>query len=249
MRLTITLRGTDGTVILPLHYQQYLQGLIYHSLSDEAFAHFLHDRGFRKEKRSFKMFTFSRLFGEHYIQYDAKTITFVDSIQWHIGTVLPELTQQLGEYLLLQPYVKIGDQHVIVERVETEKRAIEQREIEIDMLSPMTVYSTYETVDGKKKTQFFDPNDEVFPHLMERNFHNKYEAYYGVPPSDRLLIEPVDVRKNDRIVTSFKGFYITAWKGRYKLISSPENLTFLYRVGIGGRNSQGFGMFRIANRK
>ncbi|MCX8003289.1 MAG: CRISPR-associated endoribonuclease Cas6, partial [Anoxybacillus mongoliensis] len=104
-------------------------------------------------------------------------------------------------------------------------------------------------VDGKKKTQFFDPSDEVFPHLVERNFHNKYEAYYGIPPSDRLLIEPVDVRKNDRIVTSFKGFYITAWKGRYKLISSPEHLTFLYRVGIGGRNSQGFGMFRIVNRK
>ncbi|WP_297987806.1 CRISPR-associated endoribonuclease Cas6 [Anoxybacillus sp.] len=249
MRLTITLRGTDGTVTLPLHYQQYLQGLIYYSLSDEAFARFLHDRGFRKEKRSFKLFTFSRLFGEHRIEHRAKTITFIDSFQWHIGTVLPELTQQLGEHLLLQPYVNIGDQRVIIERVETEKRTIEQSEIEIDMLSPMTVYSTYETVDGKKKTQFFASDDEVFSHLIERNFYNKYEAYYGFPPSDRLFIEPVDVRKNDRVVTSFKGFYITAWKGRYKLISSPENLTFLYRVGIGGRNSQGFGMFRIIKGK
>lgn len=249
MRLTITLRGLDGAVTLPLHYQHYLQGLLYRSLSDESFAYFLHERGFRKEKRSFKLFTFSRLFGEHHVQYDAKTITFVDSIQWYIGTVLPELTQQLGEYLLLQPYVQIADQRVIVERVEVEKRNIQQREIEVDMLSPMTVYSTYETVDGKKKTQFFDPSDEVFPHLIERNFHNKYEAYYGVPPSERLMIEPVDVRKNDRVVTSFKGFYITAWKGRYKLISSPENLTFLYRVGIGGRNSQGFGMFRMIKEK
>lgn len=249
MRLTITLRGLDGAVTLPLHYQHYLQGLLYRSLSDESFAYFLHERGFRKEKRSFKLFTFSRLFGEHHVQYDAKTITFVDSIQWYIGTVLPELTQQLGEYLLLQPYVQIADQRVIVERVEVEKRNIQQREIEVDMLSPMTVYSTYETVDGKKKTQFFDPSDEVFLHLIERNFHDKYEAYYGVPPSERLMIEPVDVRKNDRVVTSFKGFYITAWKGRYKLISSPENLTFLYRVGIGGRNSQGFGMFRMIKEK
>lgn len=249
MRLTITLRGTDGTVSLPLHYQQYLQGLIYQSLSDKAFAHFLHDHGFQKEKRSFKLFTFSRLFGEHYIEHRTKMITFIDSFQWHIGTVLPELTQQLGEYLLLQPYVNIGDQRVIIERVETEKRTIEQSEIEIDMLSPMTVYSTYETLDGKKKTQFFDPDDEVFSHLIERNFYNKYEAYYGLPPSDRLLIERVNVRKSDRVVTLFKGFYITAWKGRYKLISSPENLTFLYRVGIGGRNSQGFGMFRIKKEK
>lgn len=249
MRLTITLRGLDGAVTLPLHYQYYLQGVIYRSLNDEAFAHFLHERGFRKEKRSFKLFTFSRLFGEHHVQHDAKTITFIDSFQWHVGTVLPELTQQLGEYLLLQPYVQIADQRVIVERVETEKRTIQQHEIEIDMLSPITAYSTYETVDGKKKTQFFDPHDEAFPHLVEKNFFNKYEAYYGFPPSERLMIEPVDVRKNDRIVTSFKGFYITAWKGRYKLISSPDYLTFLYRVGIGGRNSQGFGMFRIVKGK
>ncbi|WP_027410798.1 CRISPR-associated endoribonuclease Cas6 [Anoxybacteroides tepidamans] len=249
MRLTITLRGADGAATFPLHYQHYLQGLLYRSLSDESFAYFLHERGFRKEKRTFKLFTFSRLFGEHRIHHAEKEITFVDSFQWHVGTVLPELTQQLGEFLLLQPYVQLANQRVIIERVEAEKRTIQQREIEIDMLSPMTVYSTYETVDGKKKTQFFNPNDEVFPHLIERNFHNKYEAYYGVPPSDRLLIKPVNVRKSDRVVTVFKGFYITAWKGRYKLISSPENLTFLYRVGIGGRNSQGFGMFRLAKTK
>jgi CRISPR-associated endoribonuclease Cas6 len=245
MRLTITMSGREQPVTLPLHYQQQLQGLLYHSLQNPTFAHFLHEVGFRKGKRSFKLFTFSRLFGSHQLNLERKTITFYDEFHWHVGTVLPEVTQELGEYLLLRSDVQIGGQPVEVKRIDVEKREIKSEEIEIEMLSPLTVYSTYETVDGSKKTQFFSPYDEVFSHLVELNFRNKYEAYYGVPPKERLFIEPIRVTEKHKVVTIFKGFYITAWLGYYRLRSSPGNLTFLYRVGIGGRNSQGFGMFRL----
>jgi CRISPR-associated endoribonuclease Cas6 len=234
---------------LPIHYQQQLQGLLYRSLQDENFAHFLHEIGFRKEKRTFKLFTFSRLFGHYEVNKEQKTITFFDEVRWHVGTILPELTQQLGEYLLLQPHVKIGQQNVKVERVEIEKGDIHSEEIEVEMLSPLTIYSTYETIDGTKKTQFFSPYDEVFSHLIEVNFRNKYEAYYGVPPKERLKIEPISVKSEHKVVTVFKGFYITAWQGRYRLTSSPHNLTFLHLVGIGGKNSQGFGMFRVLSER
>lgn len=249
MRLTITMGGRERPVTLPLHYQQQLQGLLYHSLQNPKFAHFLHEVGFRKEKRSFKLFTFSRLFGPYHLDLERKTITFYDEFYWHVGTVLPELTQELGEYLLLHPDVQIGGQPVEVQRIDVEKRDIEGEEIEIEMLSPLTVYSTYETVDGSKKTQFFSPYDEVFSHLVELNFRNKYEAYYGVPPKERLFIEPIRVTEKHKVVTIFKGFYITAWLGYYRLRSSPSNLNFVYRVGIGGRNSQGFGMFRLLSER
>jgi CRISPR-associated endoribonuclease Cas6 len=245
MRLTITMSGRDHPITLPLHYQQQLQGLLYHSLQNPKFAHFLHEVGFRKEKRSFKLFTFSRLFGPHQLDQKRKTIMFYDEFHWHVGTILPELTQELGEYLLLCSDVQLGGQAVEVKRIDVENREIKEREIEIEMLSPLTVYSTYETVDGSKKTQFFSPYDEVFSHLVELNFRNKFEAYYGVPPKERLFIEPIRVIEKHKVVTNFKGFYITAWLGHYRLRSSPSNLTFVYRVGIGGRNSQGFGMFRL----
>jgi CRISPR-associated endoribonuclease Cas6 len=245
MRLTITMSGRDHTITLPLHYQQQLQGLLYRSLQNPTFAHFLHEIGFHKEKRSFKLFTFSRLFGPHQLDQKRKTITFYDEFHWHIGTVLPELTQELREYLLLCSDVQLGGQAVEVKRIDVDNREIKGREIEIEMLSPLTVYSTYETVDRRKRTQFFGPGDEVFAHLIELNFRHKFEAYYGVPPQERLFIEPIHVTKKHKVVTVFKGFYITAWLGRYRLHSSTGNLTFLYRVGIGGRNSQGFGMFRL----
>jgi CRISPR-associated endoribonuclease Cas6 len=249
MRLTIVMSGRDNPVTLPLHYQQQLQGLLYHSLRNPKFSQFLHEVGFRKEKRSFKLFTFSRLYGPHQLNFERKTITFYEEFYWHVGTVLPELTQELGEYLLLHPDVQIGGQPVEVQRIDVEERDIEGEEIEIEMLSPLTVYSTYETVDGSKKTQFFSPYDEVFSHLVELNFRNKYEAYYGVPPKERLFIEPIRATEKHKVVTIFKGFYITAWLGHYRLRSSPGNLTFLYRVGIGGRNSQGFGMFRLLSER
>ncbi len=76
MRLTVTMSGRQGTVSLPLHYQHLLQGLLYRSLENEQLAAFLHDRGFRHGKRSFKLFTFSRLFGTHQVNRERKTIHF-----------------------------------------------------------------------------------------------------------------------------------------------------------------------------
>jgi CRISPR-associated endoribonuclease Cas6 len=245
MRLTVTINPKNDFVILPLHYQYLLQGFLYHSLKNKSFASFLHEIGFQKGKRTYKLFTFSRLFGQHKIQLNTKTIVFYDEISWYVSTVLPELTQQLGEYFLLQKEVYLGDQLVEIQSVKMEECEVKSSEIEIEMLSPLTVYSTYEMVDGTKKTQFFHPNDEVFPHLIEANFRNKYEAYYGEPPQERLIIQPLHVTNKHKVVTTFKNYYITAWQGRYRLRSTPKNLTFLLQTGIGGRNSQGFGMFRV----
>lgn len=245
MRLTLAMKPKNRHVILPLHYQYLLQGFLYRSLKDENFATFLHEIGFQKGKRSYKLFTFSRLFGRHKIQLNTKSILFDDKITWYISTVLPELTQQLGEYFLLRNEVFLGDQLLEIESIKLEDYEIKRSAVDIEMLSPLTVYSTYQMVDGKQKTQFFHPYDEVFPHLIESNFRNKYEAYYGEPPLERLLIKPLQVTQKHKVVTVFKNYFITAWQGRYRLQSTPKNLTFLLKTGIGGRNSQGFGMFRV----
>ena len=48
----------------------------------------------------------------------------------------------------------------------------------------------------------------------------------------------------DKIVTEF-GRKVDANIGIYKLSGSPELLTFLYRTGMGGRRSEGHGMWEI----
>lgn len=246
MRLTVQFQTIHESLVLPLNYQEYLQGLLYRSLRDPSFSSFLHDKGFQKGKRSFKLFTFSRLFGDHTINRKEKTIKYHQTITWHIGSVMPKLIQMLGEYFLLHgEEILLNGQPLQIVKVEVDNVEINEQSYVIEMLSPITVYSTYEQTDGTKKTHFFSPYDEVFSTMVENNFCNKYEAYYGIKPTTRLTLTPIEIKPNYKVVTTFKGFRITAWQGRFQLTSSPEQIKFVYGTGLGSRNSQGFGMFRI----
>lgn len=245
MRITLKLRPSTSKISLPLFYQSTLQGMLYHSIQSQQLAHFLHDQGYQKEKRTFKLFTFSRLFGKYELQIDKKQIVFYDELICHIGTAISEMGKELMNYFINQAELKLGSNKCLIESIKVENKKIEREEIIIEMLSPITVYSTYSSLDGERKTHYFQPSDPMFPQLVERNFINKYEAIYHKKPRSRLIIEPLEVTHKDKVVTKFRDFYITAWLGRYRLKSAPEYLTFLYNTGLGGRNSQGFGMFHI----
>lgn len=48
-----------------------------------------------------------------------------------------------------------------------------------------------------------------------------------------------------KMVTKYQGHYIIAWYGEYILSGKRKYLDFLYQVGIGAKNSQGFGMIEM----
>lgn len=64
MRVKLTLMARGPKATLPLNYNHAVAGLIYRTLGNasEEFAAMLHDEGFKAERRTFKLFTFSRLF-------------------------------------------------------------------------------------------------------------------------------------------------------------------------------------------
>ena len=57
MKLKITLTS-DKKIELPTGFSNYIQAIIYNFL-DRVSAQWLHEKGFKFEKRSFKLFTFS----------------------------------------------------------------------------------------------------------------------------------------------------------------------------------------------
>ncbi|MEK4179489.1 CRISPR-associated endoribonuclease Cas6 [Aeribacillus sp. FSL K6-1121] len=245
MRITLKLRPSTSEISLPLHYQSAVQGMLYNSMRSKYLSDFIHNKGYQKEKRTFKLFTFSRLLGKHELQIDKKQIIFYDEVTCHIGTAFTEMGKELIDHFTNQTELVLGNNKCLIQSIEVENKKIEREEVIIEMLSPITVYSTYSSLDGKRKTHYFQPLDPMFSQLVERNFENKYEAIYQQRPLSRLILEPIEVARKDKVVTKFKDFYVTAWLGRYRLKSSPEYLTFLYNTGLGGRNSQGFGMFHI----
>lgn len=77
MRIRFDFELPGGKITLPIHYNYLVQAMIYKSIS-ERLADFLHTRGFVYEKRQFKLFTFSKLFGEYRIKKRAPGGTMID---------------------------------------------------------------------------------------------------------------------------------------------------------------------------
>lgn len=245
MRLSLQL-CPESTLVLPLNYQQTLQGFIYRVMQDREFASFLHEKGYPYGKRTFKLFTFSRLSGKAQIDTRTKTIRFPETVRWQVSSILPEFIQEFGRSLLTQPDLEWRGQKLTIDEVRYSKDEFTESSYKIEMLSPVTVHSTYETSDGRKLTQYFDPDDPAFAHLIHANLLRKYRAYYGKEPeSTEFSIKPIRIEKRDKVVTKFKNFLITGWNGSYLLGASPEMIRFAHAVGLGSRNSQGFGMFAI----
>lgn len=56
-----------------------------------------------------------------------------------------------------------------------------QDDVTIRMLSPVTIYSTLFSANGKKKTYYYSPFEKEFSQLIRANILKKYEALYGTP--------------------------------------------------------------------
>ena len=128
-----------------------------------------------------------------------------------------------------------------VTSVQVSDRHIESERIQIRMLTPITVYHT----DGQNQTEFYHPDEEAFYDGITRNAMRKYLFHTGAAYTESFCIAPLFKGLPKRMFTVYKGSYITAWYGQYALSGSPKMLDVLYQVGIGGKNSQGFGMFEV----
>jgi CRISPR-associated endoribonuclease Cas6 len=112
-------------------------------------------------------------------------------------------------------------------------------------LSPITVYSTLYTAEGKKKTYYYSPYEEEFSQLASINLARKYKAYKGEEMHGDVGITPLG-RPKESIVL-FKGTVIKAWAGRFKIKGDKRLIEMAYEAGIGSKNSAGFGMVEVFN--
>lgn len=229
-----------GTLELPINYHHMLQAIIFSAISsNEEYSSFLHDEGFFRGNRRFKMFTFSELNGKYEIV--GKRIFFRDMIEFEVRSpdtrfirILQDGFQKNG--------ITYGNTRISEIRTFLRDQTVEEEEVFIKMITPVCVYSTDPFT---KKTFFYQPGDSRFGDRVEQNFTRKYQAYYGVEPESGISLQPVEVSYGDKCVTKYKNFYISGWKGVYRLSGERKYLDFLYQIGLGSKNSQGFGMFKL----
>ncbi len=240
MRLQIEFTS-DKSISLSNSYNRALQGMIYSLLYNSNT--FLHETGYPLGKRRFKLFTYSRLFGKFnsrgsYIEFD-KDISLL------ISSPIKEFIEEISTSLINNEFIELEINRLKVNSIKfLSKPAIEDSNITIYTLSPITVYSTLYTKDQRKKTYYYSPYEEEFSELISANLIKKYRLLTNMVIDGKVVIKPL--KKIREIVTSFKGTIIKGYAGYFTLQGNPELIKVGYECGLGSKNSAGFGMIEVA---
>ncbi|HAT88286.1 MAG TPA: CRISPR-associated endoribonuclease Cas6 [Roseburia sp.] len=239
MQLLVHIR-LDQPLILPINYNHILQSVIYRAISIiPDFGDFVHDCGYNREGRQYKMFQFGQLKGSYRIEN--RVIIFDSHVSFEVRSPEPLLIRLIADSFNYYGITFGKTQYHDVE-LELFDYTVEESDLVVRMKSPVTIYSTDPSTG---KTYFYNPDESEFYDRINENFYRKYQAYYGIAP-----YKPLDILKNEgiktrKIVTKYQSSYVTAWFVQLNLTGERKYLDFLYQTGLGAKNSQGFGMFEI----
>lgn len=227
------------SILLPLAYNELLQGLLY-GCWRSAYPE-MHNEGFGGV-RGLRPFNFSRLQGTAEVNRRDRTIVFRDILSFEVRSPIEELMDVLAAQLANQGKVRIGAYELPLVNLQNSDRLIFPQRAKVSLTTPVVVYEAL--ADGH--THFFAPQDDGWFELMQANTKRKAEAL-GLSCSSTLQVIPLTETMRKQ-VTRFKGTYVTGWTGSMILGADAQLMAALWCLGLGVKNSQGFGMFEIDDR-
>lgn len=235
MQIQIEFSGKN--IDLPISYNHAVQSMIYHALSENAgYQDFLHNTGYVSDKKTFRLFTFGELKGKYTVKN--RRIIFENGFYFEIRTVSDTLFKLLSRSFYLGAVFQLGNEEITVERIVCENRKISTDNVKVKFLSPVVA----KIKDGNQ-TIHFAPSDTQFEEIININFFSKYKAFYGDEPDSKIHVS--NIHRERKIVSKYKGIWINGFLCEMYLEGKAEYLDFLYNVGIGSNNAQGYGMFEI----
>ena len=241
MQITVTF--SKDQISLPIATSRIVQGLIYRALStDRELSTAVHDEGSVFDKRRYKLLTFGELKGKY--KAENGYITYFSNAELEIRSVDDYIIQLLFSYFSSNKSVMLGNNEVLVTNVRLTNKAVFDTKLEIRTLSPITVYIT----EQNGHTRYFSPEEDEFYSMLSTNAERKWKSMNN-DGEFSFSIKKDDTCRFVKRATRFKDTFITAWHGRFIIEGSPKVLDFLYNVGLGGKNSPGFGMFERQERE
>lgn len=235
MRLKITLDLTDKKI--PVKYNSLLQGMIYYTFIDNPKVDKLHSEGFKIDKRKFKLFTFSEIYGDSTFLPDTKELLFHGYGAFELASAKDDLILSTIEFLRNNRKVILGNQIVNVNSFSILSENIDDKVSEVYYtISPVTAYKTLEN----KKTMYIHPNDSEFDDYIINNLSKKYFLMFNENMPAIQIINKSNIKEK-------KIYFRDTWCIAYHLTIEFNNLTEKVKktilcCGVGSKNSIGLGM-------
>ncbi len=250
MRIQILADVAEG-ITIPINYNHWLSATVYHFLagSNAQYADFLHNEGYRVQKKQFKLFTFSQLMAQRR-QVRKQYIHFASTLTWYVSSPIEQFLTHFADTLLTQRRLFIGHHQLQIQDVNVLRSPHFKREMQFRCLSPI-VMSTVRTHNGKSRCHYCTPADPQLSELIKKNLIHKHEALYAKPPHNQNLTFHFDqgyINRNQGRVTrlvDYKGIKIRGVLCPFRVVGSPELIRVGYECGFGDKNSAGFGMVEV----
>lgn len=240
MRLKIILKGKNNFKV-PFNYNHILSAIIYNKIADLNFANELHS------SKSFKFFTFSQIYIPKRRIVKDGIIAKDGVISFYISSPNDFLIKSLVDGFLEDLEISFQNQKLTIQKIEALKTPEFSSKSEFKTLAPIIV-RTKKEINGELKIWDLAPSDKFFKSL-ENNLIKKYIKFNNLTKTDKKINIYSDMNfvKRKRISIN-KGNATThhrAYMMDLILEGDLDLIEFAYDVGIGEKNSMGFGMVKL----
>lgn len=230
----------EEKIILPIQYQHILQSALLAWIDDSTYQTFLHDTGFSSGKRTYKLYTFSKIYGKFELDKKNKNIIFSDAIHLYISSCDKRYLTYMIKNIISNRPLSLKEYKLTLDGVGCIEEACDKNVCKVRTLSPIAVSSTLMRGDGIKKRYYYNPREREYSDMIRDNLLRKYRAFYEKEPVDtQFHIKLVDKGKESFVF--YKREVIKAWNGIFQIEGSKELIELALNVGLGERNSAGFG--------
>ena len=239
MRLKINLKSKNNFKV-PFDYNHILTSIIYNKIQDLGLAHELH------ASNTFKFFNFSQLNIPNRKIVKDGIIAKNGKISFYLSSPNDLLIKNLVNGFVDDLEIKFQNEKLIVEKIEALRTPDFSEKSEFKTLSPINIRDSQE-IDGKVKRVDLAPSDKFFK-AIETNLIKKYCIFNNIESTDKeinVYSEMANVKR--KRITIPKGpntTYHRAYMMDLILEGDLDLIEFAYDVGLGEKNSMGFGMIK-----
>ncbi|MCU7495372.1 MAG: CRISPR-associated endoribonuclease Cas6 [Ignavibacteria bacterium] len=263
MRLQIRLKAADKELTFNYNYPLFASIYSLLRLGSEEFSAFLHDKGYRIDSKTYKLYTFAlRL--EKAVPLRDRFLLKSSSADLYISS--PKIEEFIQAFVMgsfEKQVIKVNDGYTRTEfcinSVEVLPEPEFTGEMSFSLLSPMVI-STVTEANGKLQQYYFRYYDDIseINRVLTNNLINKYRILNGKEISGAVRLEwdedyiryqesrgkkltrKVTIHSNRNGQTEVIGNMLP-----FRITGTSELIKTGYECGFGEKNSMGFGMGEI----